>query len=150
MAKQAAIAKAGSTLAASVSDGKTHAAGVKALHVLLCQEDGGWFAQGLEIDYFASGATLDEAKENFAKGLILTTNEHLLMYGNLKKILVLAPQEAWDEYYKAPPETIIMKELLDFVTAISSPAQRAAAKAIPFDVMQFIPRETPVEAVAAQ
>lgn len=147
MAKQIETAKAGATFAASISDGKVHAAGVKALHVLLCQDDGGWFAQGLEIDYAACGADLDEAKANFSKGLISTTHEHLIMYGNLKKLLVLAPQDAWDEYYKAPAETI-SQEMFTFITAIATPEQKAAAEAIPFAGMQFIPGEK-LEAMAA-
>ena len=67
----------------AISDGGLHAAAVKALHVHLLQDGNGWFAQGMQIDYSACGETLDEVKHNFAHGLCLTINEHLLMYGHI-------------------------------------------------------------------
>ncbi|MBY0498854.1 MAG: hypothetical protein K2P74_04445 [Nitrosomonas sp.] len=71
------------------------------LTVMLTAEDGGWFAQGLEIDYAACGATLEEAKENFAHGLVSTMTEHMKMHESLKHFLVPASPEVWNVYYEA-------------------------------------------------
>ena len=35
------------------------------MKVLMVSDDGSWFAQGLDIDFAAQGATLEEAKKNF-------------------------------------------------------------------------------------
>jgi hypothetical protein len=129
--------------AAHTSEGETHAAFVKALHVFLCKDTGGWFAQGLEIDYAASGADLEEAKQNFATGLALTINEHLKMHGNLNKILVDASPEVLSEYNKTPPDEI---QELSFLTAftmfetakVDNPAEKA--KAFPFKGIHFTER----------
>jgi len=131
------------TEAFSVTDGKDHVAGIKSLHVMLLQDDGGWFAQGLEVDYASCGKTIDEAKDNFANGLVLTVCEHLTMHGNLDKVLVVAPQEAWEEYFKTPPDKI-EKQALSFVTSVNVFTQAGAtdplkkAKAFPFSGVQFV------------
>lgn len=39
--------------------------------------DGGYYAQGVEFDYIATGATEDEAKTRFAQGLIATLKEYI-------------------------------------------------------------------------
>lgn len=126
--------------AGHVSEGGTHVAFVKALHVLLSKEDGGWFAQGVEIDYVASGATADEVKKNFADGLALTIDEHLKMHGHIKNILKGVPLEAFGAYIETPPDDI---EELSFLTAISMfekakvSAPKEKAKAFPFKGLQF-------------
>lgn len=133
------------TEAAAVSDGTLHAAAVKALHVMLLPDGEGWFAQGLEIDYFACGKTLEETKANFANGLCLTVNEHLLMYGNVDKVLVPASKEdpIWSDFYKLPPQ--LKTEILNFATACRKPDDKGQAErvadALNFDTIQFIERE---------
>lgn len=77
---------------------------VKALHVMLLPDGSGWFAQGLEIDYAASGKTLEQATNHFIEGLGMTLCENLVMYGHIKKVLMPASQEAWNEYYESPPK----------------------------------------------
>jgi hypothetical protein len=129
------------TEATYVSKGNEHAAVVKALHVMLLpEENDAWFAQGLEIDYFACGASIEEAKANFLHGLARTVCEHLVMHGNLNKVLVPASKEEWDEYSKTPPDKI-KKQALSFVTAVKvfeqakEPAEKA--KLFPYDGIQF-------------
>lgn len=134
-------AKAGDTRAAWDSN----VAAVKALHVMLLEDGGGWFAQGLEIDYAASGRTQDEAKNNFGHGLALTLCEHLRMYGHIKKALVVAPQEAWQEYFEAPAEKIA-KQSLDLVAFLKEfseekPVEKMA-KVVPFNAIEFIQGQT--------
>lgn len=81
------------------AQGNNHVVGIKTLHVWLTRDDSGCFAQGLEIDYAAAGQTIEEAKSNFEKGLSLTIEEHLKMHGTVAKLLKIAPQAVWDEYF---------------------------------------------------
>jgi len=91
------------TAALHVQAGAKHVVGVKDLRVILTRDGNSWFAQGLEIDYAAAGASIEEAKENFGEGLGLTIIEHLTLNGNINKLLKIAPPEAWNEYLHAPP-----------------------------------------------
>jgi hypothetical protein len=48
------------------------------LHVLIMPgEDGGFIAQGIEIDYVAAGATEEEVQDHFAKGFCATIVSYL-------------------------------------------------------------------------
>ena len=85
---------------------ETHVVGFKSLRVMLLPDSGQWFAQGLDLDYAASGATVDEAKKNIEDGLSRTVHEHLVLQGNIDKLLKIAPSEAWNEYLHAPPDTL--------------------------------------------
>lgn len=78
-------------------DGATHVVGIGNLRVVITNDDGAWFAQGLEIDYAAEGDTLEAAKNNFADGLYATIQTHLKLHGSIKKLLRPAPQDAWQE-----------------------------------------------------
>lgn len=89
------------TRAIEVGVDSQYVVGLKALRVVIKQDDGGFFAQGLEIDYAASGDSLDEVKENFETGLGLTISKHLEMFGTIRKMLKLAPQPVWDEYLES-------------------------------------------------
>lgn len=82
-----------------------HLVGIGNLRVMLFNDDGSWFAQGLEVDYFAQGSSLDEAKKHFENGLCATLGEHLRVYGSIERMLRVAPQEAWDEFYKPKHST---------------------------------------------
>ncbi|MEP7009339.1 MAG: hypothetical protein ABJC13_03370 [Acidobacteriota bacterium] len=79
-------------------DGDAHVVGIGNLRVMLFNDDGSWFAQGLEIDYFAQGETLEEVQENFQDGLTATIDYHLKEHGNIQGILQVAPREAWEDF----------------------------------------------------
>ena len=79
--------------------GDNHVVGILNLKVILIQEAGSWFAQGLEIDYAAEGKTLEEVKAAFEKGFCGTIYENLRVYGKLDKFLVPAPVEIWKEMF---------------------------------------------------
>lgn len=72
--------------------------GIGNLRVMLFNDDGSWFAQGLEIDYFAQGNTVEEVQENFQEGLTATIDYHLREHGNIRGILQVAPREAWEDF----------------------------------------------------
>jgi hypothetical protein len=96
------IGKCGETSLAHIDAGKLHAILLDSLRVRLFNDDGCWFAQGLEIDHFAQGATEDKAKEHFISSLKSTIKHHLEMYGHLKNLTVPAPKEILDEARNAP------------------------------------------------
>lgn len=81
------------------TDGDTHIVGIGNLRVVICPDEDGWFAQGLEIDYAASGSTIPQVKKNFQTGLRGTINLHLQLYGNIESILTPAPSEIWKDVY---------------------------------------------------
>lgn len=82
-----------------MQDGDDHLVGIKSLRVILSENDGLWFAQGLEIDYAAAGETLEEVKSNFEYGLEATIREHLKLHGHVENMLIPASQEAWKGFY---------------------------------------------------
>ena len=90
-------------LAIHGTDGETHIVGIGNLRVIICPDEDGWFAQGLEIDYAASGSSVAQVKKNFQTGLKGTINLHLQMYGNIEKFLSPAPREIWKDFYWSRP-----------------------------------------------
>lgn len=64
------------------------------LRVLISGDNNkGWFAQGIEIDYFACGDSLEAVQNNFAEGFALTLEEHLKRHGNIERFLRWAPYD---------------------------------------------------------
>lgn len=84
----------------SKGGGSTHAVGLGDLRVLLVQEGDVWYAQGLEIDYVAQGASLEGAQSAFERGLALTIREHLKLFGDIQRLLTPAPRAVWDEFFQ--------------------------------------------------
>lgn len=61
--------------------------------------NGGFVAQGLEVDYLATGATLDEVQQNFANGFLATAEAILRRGRDLTSLFKSrAPLEAWQQY----------------------------------------------------
>jgi len=71
--------------------------GIGNLRVVVCVDDGIWFAQGLEIDYASQGKSLAEVQRNFEHGLRSTVGLHLQAFDTIEKLLVPAPREVWKE-----------------------------------------------------
>ena len=91
---------------AQSEDGAEHLVGIGNLRVMLFNEENSWFAQGLEIDYFAQGETLEDVQDRFQDGLQATVDLHLRMHGHISGVLQAAPQEVWTEFYSAKPRTV--------------------------------------------
>jgi hypothetical protein len=66
------------------------------LRVALLCDGRTWVAQGLEIDYAAEGATIEEAKKQFSIGLMATLRENLRVFGNIEHVLRTVPTEMWN------------------------------------------------------
>jgi hypothetical protein len=89
----------------STKDGTKHVVGIGNLRVMIVPDGDFWFAQGMEIDYAAQGSSLADVKKKFEAGLRATIHEHLRIYGNIEKILRVAPTAVWQEFVFAPPGT---------------------------------------------
>lgn len=78
------------------SDGK-HAVDAQLRVLILPSEDGGYIAQGLEIDYLTTGQTLEEVKANFAYGLLLNIEAYIKRNRPLDALFAKGktPAEAW-------------------------------------------------------
>jgi hypothetical protein len=73
------------------------------LRVLIVPEGGQWVAQGLEIDYVAYGATVNEAKANFENGLAATLQHNMEAFGTIENVLKVAPEDVWSEFWRTAP-----------------------------------------------
>ena len=78
--------------------GADHAVAVDVLRVLVVRDKNSWFARGIEIDYSASGATLEDVLRHFERGFALTIQAHLEKFQTLSRFLKWAPTEVIDEY----------------------------------------------------
>lgn len=76
---------------ASSDKGDVVSIGIGNLRVLVVPDGDCWFAQGLEIDYGAQGATITEAQKNFQYGLFETIRLHLQANGDIDSLLEFAP-----------------------------------------------------------
>ena len=132
-AKKLAPLKGTRAIHASSVDGEHHAVGIWNLHVMLIQEANDlWVAQGIQIDYVVQGATPEEAKTNFEKGLSETIDLNLRVYGHIKGLLVSAP----DEVLQEAATNKVAIALYDQITSHELGAN--AEKALPFDGVSFL------------
>lgn len=74
-----------------------HVVGLGNLRVIIVPDGSAFFAQGLEIDFAAQGATVENAKQNFEIGLHATIDQHIRIYGHINALLQPAPRKVWKE-----------------------------------------------------
>ncbi len=114
-------------------DGKHHAVGVWNLHVLIVPDGRFWFAQGLEIDFAVQGDSVADAKKQFENGLEATIHHHIRIFGNISRLLCVAPNEVWQDLWntaKALPKSysqISIHDLTPFHQIEYSEVARAVA-----------------------
>lgn len=137
------------TEALHAQNGDNHIVAVDKLRVLLLKDNGGWFAQGLEIDYAASGSNIDETKTNFETGFCKTVHEHLILHGTIDNLLKVAPQEAWAEFYKCPIDAVKQSYSCFQFHTVEKALFLPEGIAFPFNEISFISREPIEEAMAA-
>ena len=78
------------------SDSGDHVVGFGNIQVLITKDEpDGWFAQGVEIDYFAQGDSPEEVMKNFGRGFALTVGLYLENHGSIEKMLKWAPMEEY-------------------------------------------------------
>lgn len=78
-------------------DGDDHIVGIGNLRVVMCKDKGIWWAQGIEINYGASGKTMAQAKKNFEHGLAATIRLQLEAFDSIDNLLVYAPKAVLKE-----------------------------------------------------
>ena len=82
-----------------VEDVDLHAVAVAGLHVIITPDGDGFHAQALEIDYAASGESIEDVKEAFVYGFLETIRTHLSKFGDLTRFVRRqAPGEVWAEF----------------------------------------------------
>ena len=87
-------------VAVHANAGEHHVVGIGDLRVMIVREDDDcWFARGLEIDFAEQGTSLDDVQTRFEESLADTIKEHLMMRGNIRELLRLAPADVWKEFY---------------------------------------------------
>jgi hypothetical protein len=92
-------------IAVHAKAGEHHVVGIGDLRVMIVREDDGcWFAHGLEIDFAEQGTSLDDVQERFEKSLADTIREHLNVRGNIRSLLRLAPADIWTSFYDGVAE----------------------------------------------
>lgn len=81
-----------------------------ALNVLVCPaEEGGYIAQGIEIDYLATGATEELAREHFAEGFAATLEAYLKRKRPLDGLFKSrTPAEYIKQYFSAPAQPVFV------------------------------------------
>src|ERR1700692_1920059 len=73
------------------SDTSIDVVGFGNLRVFIIKDDGMWFAQCVDINYAAQGASEPEVKANFERGLRSTVEEHLRRFGSIENLLARTP-----------------------------------------------------------
>jgi hypothetical protein len=120
------------TTAFHAADGDEHVVGIGNLRVMLCNDDGSWFAQGLEIDYFAQGSSVVDVQQRFQNGLKALINFNLEMYGDITRVLRVAPAEVWSEFFSEQPK---------FRKRHSQVSVHDVGSLLPFGAIDFYGRE---------
>lgn len=116
--------------------GDLHAVLISDLRVVVTQDEGLWFAQGLELDYAASGTSEEDVKTRFAQGLGATINETIKVYGSIEQIVKVAPQEAWDLWLQGD-----RRYVLGHLTLHDLQAEAPAAAGLPFSGIAFLGKQ---------
>ena len=92
-------------VAVHANDGENHVVGIGDLRVMIVQEDdGSWFAHGLEIDFAEQGSSLEDVQGRFEASLADTIREHINVRGNIRSLLRLAPSDIWAAFYDGVAE----------------------------------------------
>lgn len=79
-----------------VQNDSDHTVLLRALRVLIVPDGDKWFAQGVEINYAASGDSVDDVRRRFENGLASTIHALLEEFGNIEKLLKVTPPEEID------------------------------------------------------
>ena len=121
-----------------------HVVEIGNLRVLVTEKEGEWFAQGIEIDYAASGWSMEELQQRFERGLSATVDLHLRRFDSIERLLKFAPESIWRQL-KAPQAFDFSMVTLHDLSTLGSGMQR-----LPFDRIAYLPEMRAHHALAAQ
>ena len=77
--------------------GDNHAVLLHKLRVVIIPDGPGWTAQGVEIDYAASGETVEEVQRRFETGLAKTIRAHLEKWNSIERLLKHTPHNELEQ-----------------------------------------------------
>jgi len=112
--------------------------GLGNLRVVIVKDNDIWFAQGLDIDYAVQGSSLQNVKKNFEEGLRATIHENLKVYGNIERILKVAPQEVWKEMVFNPNRKLAKYSSVSTYKISASLKCDDDTFGLPFDSIRFV------------
>ena len=115
----------GELFAVYVRHGATHLIKGR-VHVLILNDDGSWFAQGLELDYSAEGTGLEDVQSRFEKGLASTIRGYLKRDGNITAFFEKpASLEYWKLYEAGSSKwRLIFKRKIEIASQESPSAEK--------------------------
>jgi len=105
---------------------------IKGLRVLITRDGEHWFAQGLEIDYSAYGATVDDVKDKFAEGLCRSLAANISAFGHTNNFVKIAPEEEWKRFLQGGAEEFRLSMVRDIELPDNLPDP-----GLPFDSIHF-------------
>jgi len=73
--------------------GDNHLSAISDLNVIILPDGDQYFAQAVEVDYFACGSSVKNVQRNFVTGLASTIRAHLEKSDTIKKFLVPSPED---------------------------------------------------------
>jgi hypothetical protein len=114
----------------------TNVVGIGNLRVVILEDDGTWFAQGLEIDYAAQGDSLEGVKKNFEEGLCATIHLHLKTYSTIERLLKSAPSSVWKEMLYSELSGLQRYSQVSFHRNVTECMPK-----LPFEGIEYIQRE---------
>lgn len=87
-------------------------------------KEGGYIAQGLEIDYVSTGCTVDEVQDHFAKGLLLTVQSYLRRGRSLDALFQKGrtPTEAWQRWFSSDRHVLTCGTVVDLARDLPADA----------------------------
>ena len=118
-----------------------HLVAIGNLRVLLCEAHGEWLAQGIEIDYAATGDSLEEAQHYFEIGLSDTVRLHLERFQTIGHLLRFAPEAFW--------KRLKVKDAFRLDLAVVHDLATGALSELPFDKIVYLPQHQGPHAPAA-
>lgn len=123
------------THAIHANSGNKHGFAVTALRVLVVRDNDCWFARGIEIDYSATGQSVEDVRKRFERGFALTVQAHLRKFSTIERLLKWAPQDVIEEYEKAEDQYELDQVL---VCEIENDADGISAlEKIPFTALRY-------------
>lgn len=83
-------------------DGDRHAVAAHLRVLIVPGADGGFVAQGLDVDYVATGLSVEDAQERFAEGFLRTVRAIIRRNSRLDSLFKSKPpREAWGAYMES-------------------------------------------------
>jgi len=116
--------------------GDRHAVAAHLRVLIVPAAKGGFVAQGLEVDYVATGATVEDAQHRFAEGFLRTMRSIIRRDSRLDSLFKSkAPRGAWAAYMEGDrQDTLTCGAVVDLSDDVAS--------RMPFQALEFcLPRD---------